>query len=905
MRAAAAEVQQSIAEHAAAAVGIVHLWSLDVPPADERDATSLLSAQETSLGSILTVVQALGRMSFASDAAPRLFITTRGATAAGATAPVELSQAAVWGLGMGVAQEHPELRPTRIDLDATATVESQVASLLGCLTLPPEDDQYAVRGASRYVPRITPYVAPAVASPAGTLQRLERSASGVFEDLSLVTLPRVAPAPNRVEIEIHAAGLNFRDVMNAVAMRDDDEPLGGECAGRVVAVGEGVTEFAVGDAVVAIAEAAFSTFATADAGHVAPLPSGLSFAEAATLPFAFMTAHHALYGCAKLQRGETVLIHAAAGGVGLAAVQLVQSAGGDIIATAGSESKRAFLRQLGVEHVFDSRSTSFAADVMRVTDNRGVDVVLNSLAGEFIPASASCLTPTGRFLEIGKRDIWSDADFTAVRPNGAYFAIDLARVRLESPAESHALFRATIAEAAAGRIRPLALRAFPLHQAAAAFRFMAQARHIGKIVLVPEGATRGALDRLVPDATYLITGGLTGIGLLTATHLVARGARHLMLVGRRAPSDAVMTTLAAMRDAGVEVRTASVDMGSAADVDRLLRDVAASMPPLRGVIHSAGALDDGALLQLSWPRFVTPLKAKMDGSWALHVHTRHQPLDFFIMYSSVASVLGSSGQSNHSAANAFMDALAFHRRAEGLPATSISWGAWSEIGAAADRRVDQSVAALGIGVITPTAGLQMLDMVTRGDAAHVTALPVQWLQLRAHRHPRNGSRYLDRVAHAAVVAPSARPQAAAGTQRGASAVDLDALRDATPARRHAAMLAFAGDHVARVLSAPSAQSIDVDQPLNELGLDSLMAVELRNRLSRGLQLERSLPATLVFDHPTLDAIARFLVDTVLPGGVDADVPAPAVAVPTDAVGAIDDLTDEQIDAMFANRMRNS
>jgi aryl carrier-like protein len=320
------------------------------------------------------------------------------------------------------------------------------------------------------------------------------------------------------------------------------------------------------------------------------------------------------------------------------------------------------------------------------------------------------------------------------------------------------------------------------------------------------------------------------------------------------------------------------------------------------VVHSAGALDDGALLQLPWSRFVTPLRAKMDGTWALHVHTHHLPLDFFIMYSSVASVLGSSGQANHSAANAFMDALAFHRRAEGLPATSISWGAWSEIGAAADRRVDQRVAAVGIDVITPANGLAMLDLVMRGDAPHVVALPVHWAQLRANRHVRNGSRYLDRVARAAAVATTARPVAGAA-HRATSAVDLDAVRAAPPARRHAMMLAFAGEHVARVLNAHSDAAIDVDQPLNELGLDSLMAVELRNRLSRGLHLERSLPATLVFDHPTLDAIAHFLVTTIVPDQRAAEPPT-GQAPPTDAVGVIDDLTDEQIDALFANRTRD-
>jgi acyl transferase domain-containing protein/NADPH:quinone reductase-like Zn-dependent oxidoreductase len=894
-------LRREIETHASQVAGIVHLASLDLPRPSDEIGLSLLPGQARSLGTLLEAVQALGAMSFRTGATPRLVVVTRGATAVEGVAPLSLSQTAVWGLGMGIAQEHPELRTLRVDLDPAASVDAAAEALRSCLVLPPDDDQIAVRRGLRFVPRIKQLEVLTRAS-ADSLLRLERSPSGVFDDLSLVPRPRVAPGPRRVEIEIHAAGLNFRDVMNAVALRDDDEPLGGECAGRITAVGDGVTDLAVGDAVVAIAEAALGTYAVADIGHVVPLPEGMTFAEAATLPFVFMTAHYALNTCAQLQPGDTVLIHAAAGGVGMAALQLARNAGATVIATAGSDHKRRVLREYGVEHVFDSRSTSFVNDVLRVTGHRGVDVALNALAGEFIPATASCLTPTGRFLEIGKRDIWTAADFATVRPEGRYFAIDLARLRLDSPAESHALFRDTIAAAAAGMIRPLPLRAFPLPDAPEAFSYMAQARHVGKIVLVPSRALSGRLERLSPDATYLITGGLSGLGLLTARHLVSHGARYLMLVGRRAPDAEAAALIADLRVQGVDVRVTATDVGVASDVKRVIDEIAATMPPLRGVVHSAGALEDGALLQLTWPRFVTPLRAKLDGTWAMHQSTRHLPLDFFVMYSSVASVLGSSGQGNHSAANAYMDALAFHRRAEGLPATSISWGAWSEIGAAADRQVDRSITEVGIRVITPNAGLGMLDSALHSDEPHVVALPVNWERLREHRHARNGRRYLDLVARLAAPAVEVGREARHAPHPKSAAVDIEALRDAPVSRRHAALLAFAGEHVARVISAPSAQSIDVDQPLSELGLDSLMAVELRNRLSRGLQLERSLPATLVFDHPTLDAIARYLVETVFP---DTDVSTPTrAASANDALGAIDDLTDEQIDALFANRMRN-
>jgi acyl transferase domain-containing protein/NADPH:quinone reductase-like Zn-dependent oxidoreductase/SAM-dependent methyltransferase len=884
--------------------GIAHLWSLDVAPIRERDASSLMPSQRENIETLLTLVQQLGRRSFDVNGAPRLWIATENAQPVGVPARLNLAQAPIWGLGQGIAREHPELAPARVDLDRSASVAEQADALFALLGRSSRDDQFAIRSGAAYVPRLTPYVSPSTvpASP-GVVERLVHSAQGTLEDLTLVTTPRRAPLDGQVEIEIHAAGLNFRDVMNAVAMRADPEPLGGECAGRVVAVGEDVTGVTVGDAVIAIAEGCFATSAVTDVAQIALLPKGMSFAEAATIPFAFMTATFALIECARLQRGETVLIHAAAGGVGQAAVQIARANGATIIATAGSEAKRRFLSEQGIEHVLDSRSVAFADAVRSLTGGTGVDVVLNSLAGDFITAGVSCLADDGRFCEIGKRDIWSPEQFAEVRPRGRYFAIDLADLRQKDPARSAALFRAVVADVEAGAIAPLPVHAFGLRDASNAFRFMAQARHIGKIVLVPEETSRGSLERLVPDATYLVTGGLSGIGLLTAQRLVERGARHLVLAGRRAPSDAAQAKIAGMRAGGVDVRAPSVDVGDMEALRAMFAEIDASMPELRGVVHSAGALDDAALLQQSWNRFATPLHAKVDGAWGLHVLTSGRRLDFFTLYSSVASVFGSSGQANHSAANAFLDALAGHRRALGLPAISVSWGAWSEVGAAADRRVDARIGALGIGMMSPTRGLDLLDAVTRGDAAHVVAIPVTWARFLPTRDASSGRAFFDRVAapERSVRSVPAIARTTSTTPASAGVIDREALADASSAQRSAMLIAFVGEHVAHVISAPSARSIAVDQPLNEIGLDSLMAVELRNRLARGLQLSKSLPATLVFDHPTLEALAQYLETVVVPLVVEAP---PQSAVSTDSAATLDDLTEEQIEALFASRMGN-
>ncbi|MEP7209607.1 MAG: SDR family NAD(P)-dependent oxidoreductase [Alphaproteobacteria bacterium] len=868
--------------------GVIHLRTLDLPRLGDTAIEAVAAKQKNSLGSLLDLVQALGRATFAG-AAPRLWIVAKGGQAISELAPVNPAQAPIGGMARTVALEHAELRPTLVDLDPAADPQVDAAALFGCLASADAEDQIAIRSGAQFVARLAKGAGAANRDPV----RLEAGDSGVIDDLRLVPVARRTPGPGEVEIRVVAAGLNFRDVMNAVAMRADPEPLGGECAGRVVAVGEGVQGFAIGDHVVVLAEASFAAFATTSADLVAKIPNDVSFAEAVTLPFCFMTAYHALSVLGRLAPGETVLIHAGAGGVGTAAIQIAQNIGARVLATAGSEEKRAYLRSLGVEAVFNSRDLAFADQVMALTSGRGADVVLNSLAGEFITESVRCLSPKGRFLEIGKRDIWSNEQFRAVRQNGEYYAIDLAAMRHNDPDGTARLFGLVPDKVRTSEWKPLPLTRFPLARAAEAFRFMAQARHIGKVVLVEDDLDAAATMHVRADGAYLVTGGLSGLGLLTAQQLVRRGARTLVLVGRRAPSKEAKVAIAAMEAEGAKVAVVQADMAQPKVVAEVLAAIEAGPTPLRGVVHSAGALLDGALMQQSWDRFVEPLGAKVDGAWALHAMTRRARLDFFVMYSSIASVLGSAGQANHAAANAFMDALALHRRAEGLPALSISWGAWSEVGAAADRNLGDRVGARGIGMITPEQGLMALDQLSASPAPHAAFFPVRWdIFLKGAVTPppllSNIGALQPHVAKPAVRTAAPPPPPAAITAE---------LEAATPARRHERLLAFVAEHVARVTGAPDWRGIDPRQPLNELGLDSLMAVDLRNRLGAGLGVGRSLPATLVFDHPTIEALATYLTRSLFGAGEVAPVETKT------SRETIDDLSEDEIERLFAERTR--
>jgi NADPH:quinone reductase-like Zn-dependent oxidoreductase/acyl carrier protein len=657
----------------------------------------------------------------------------------------------------------------------------------------------------------------------------------------------------------------------------------------VVDVGEGVEGLGRGDEVVAIAFDCLATHAVADARLVVRKPAGLSHAVAATLPIAFVTAWLALHRLAGLGSGDRVLIHAAAGGVGLAAVQIARRAGARVFATAGSPAKHDYLHALGVEHVLDSRSLSFAKDVMALTRGAGVDIVLNSLAGEAIAAGLSVLAPYGRFIEIGRRDIYrnSPMGLAPFRRNLSYSALDLERMCHERPGVVGALLGDVMRRVVERELEPLPVRVFPIAQATDAFRYMAEARHIGKIAfsLSPEEVKVApvvpAPVAIRPEATYLITGGLGALGLTTAGALVDAGARHLALLGRRAPGPAAREAIAALEAKGARIVAVEADVAAPAQVERALAEVRRRMPPFRGVIHAAGVLDDATLLKMTGEQIRAVMAPKAAGAWALHAATKADPLDFFVMFSSASALLGLAGQANYAAANAFLDALARYRRQLGRPALGIGWGPWAGIGLAAHRD-DRGgrLAALGLGSLTPGQGVEALDRLLGDARAHVAVMAFDaeaWCGAQAG--PANP--LFERL----------RP-AERGTAQSVTAGALpDALRAAPPPARRAMLLEHLRGRVARILRLELSH-VDRDAPLKSLGLDSLMTLELRNRLEADLGLR--LSATLVWNYPTVSALTAHLAQLL---GIELEAgPGEACAAEPDLSGVrVAALLDEELD----------
>ncbi|MEM1256295.1 MAG: SDR family NAD(P)-dependent oxidoreductase [Cyanobacteria bacterium P01_H01_bin.21] len=866
--------------------GVVHLWSLNSQVAPHLSTADLEAASVENCGSVLHLVQALGRSRM--QLVP-LWLVTQGAVAlAGETLP-GLAQSLLWGMGRTLALEHPEIGGFRVDLDPDAELAALGPMLFRELHSSRTEAQVALRRQGRYVARLQRYGSALMDNNNNMSWRLAMANQGTLENLQLQPLARQAPLAGEVEIQVRATGLNFLDVLDALGLLPFERGwFGAECAGEVVAVGQGVEEFQIGDTVVAIAPASFSQYVTVTKDLIAPKPVELSFEAAATIPVNFLTAYYALWQVAKLSPGDRVLIHAAAGGTGMAAVQLAQLAGAEIFATASPE-KWETLRSLGVTHIMNSRTLEFVEEILTLTEGQGVDCVFNSLAGEFIPKSLSVLSKTGCFIEIGKNNIWDSEQVYQIRPNAHYAVVDLFQYSYQDPPAIQAMLQTLFKLFSTGDLKPLPLTVFPIESVTDAFRYMQQAKHVGKVVVTQPAKT--VPQPLVVDAegTYLITGGLGGLGLLLAEWLAAQGAQHIMLLSRHQPRAEVEEQLSALKAAGVQVIVVQADVTQSV---QLAQALAQAPSPLRGVIHAAGALADGILQQMPWQQFSSVLGPKVMGAWNLHQLTCDQSLDFFILFSSAASLLGSPGQANYAAANTFLDALAYYRQSQGLAGLSLNWGVWTDVGLAAKKQITTQMAFKGVEAITPQTGEQtFMTLFSQQQISQIGVLPLNWPQFLA-QWPTTKSFFADFIVQE--TAPLAQ-----------RAEFLQQLETVPKTEWQSYLAQHLRQQIATVLGFSSVEEVDLRQGFFDLGMDSLTAVELKNRLQASLDC--SLPTTLVFDYPTGRAVVDYLAQTVLglaPAAVESsEQNVDDVEAPQDALAnQVETLSETEIAALLQQEL---
>lgn len=823
--------------------GVVHLAATSGNGPD-IEAEELADDVRRVGSSALAMVQGI----LDSDSKPKsgIWLVTRGAQDTRREQFAQPAGAILWGFGRVIIRELADLQPRVVDLDGES---SRLADLVDELLRPDGENHIALRSGYRLAARL--------ARANDVLERLTLpNESGWFLMPDEAGDPgRVHPEPQsyrelepyEVRVAMEAVGVNFRDVLISVGMEREDN-LGLEFVGKIIEIGSGVSSVSVGDRVAGIGFSTFGPELITKEALVAPAPPNISKTGLGAAPTAFVTVALS-YDLARLTAGDKVLIHAGSGGVGLAAIEMAKSVGAEIYTTA-SIGKQPYLRSLGITHVYNSRSTEFAEEILRDTDGKGVDVVLNSLTGEgFINASLSCLAQNGRFIELAREGILTEEEMAEQRPDVDYHIIMLDRLKREEPEIPGAALKTVLRNMEEGKLAPISHTRWSLSEAPAAITYMRDTRHIGKIALANSPLQT---DRLREDGTYLITGGLGGIGTTVARWLAEKGAGAIVLNGRRDPDPEAQAVIDELHARGVTVQVEIADVTDSAGIDAMLKRIDQSLPPLAGVIHSVGVLSDGVVGNQTWERFEQILRPKVLGAWHLHRATMDRDLDLFVLFSSAAGVLGNPGQSNHAAANTFLDQLVRHRRALGLAGQAIAWGAWSEVGEAEEQRdrIGELLAERGSRWITPERGIETLEFLIKQDWTNSVAVAIDWESIRSNMQN-----------------PPAMLQRFTATDESESSAAIDSMDD-LPARlsgvpleeREAVFAEFLQHELQAIMRMPSLPNPGAE--FSDLGMDSLMAVALRNNINNALKGIYVAPNTVVFDYPSITRLAAYLTEEV-------------------------------------------
>jgi len=784
---------------------------------------------------LIHLVQVLGKMTW--HVPPCLWIITKGAQSIeNISSGCNPFETAMWGFGKSLALEFPELKCSIVDLDPL--MRDDFSSLIQIFLSADHESLIALRDRKCFAPRLVKYDKPYERQQHVCLKT---SGVGSLDHLYLDGFEHRKPGSSEIEIHVKASGLNFRDVLHALGMikveKDTDIPFGFECAGIVGSVGSDVTHIQSGQSVIAVlAPGSMSNIVNVRKEYVYPMPNSLSFESAATVPLVFLTAWYGLCHLAKISENETILIHAASGGVGLAAIQIARLKKAHIIATA-SDAKRQRLHEMGIQHVLNSRTLDFAEQIKPLTNNKGVDIVLNSLTGDFIAKSLRVLKKEGRFIEIGKIGILTETEVAQIRPDIHYYPFDLGEVGNESPEMIQTMLQQMMPEFDQNNLSPLPYHAFQLNDIVSAFRYMAQAQHFGKVVV----SIQESRFQIHSNATYIITGGTGALGQIVSKWLIEKGATCILSISRHAGDhhDLDQNTIIYK----------SCDVSCEKSMKLLFDEIEHSLPEVKGVIHAAGVLDDCSMIEQTWERFENTMKPKIWGAINLHQCTQKCSLDFFVMFSSSASLLGSAGQSNYAFANAFLDGFAQHRRSMGLCGTSINWGPWESGMAVSGAQTNRNMTDKGISPVSSDDAIASLEIILDKDFSLSGVIDIDW-QIYEQTVECQGE-FLQTLYHERKNISSQEPQQTLSDQ----------LKQAQDEKREHLILSYLQKTGSKIAGYEDDQHMDIDKPLIDAGFDSLMAVEFRNILNKALNT--SLPATLIFDYPTLQHISDYILDEVL------------------------------------------
>lgn len=852
--------------------GIVYLWSLDDLFSKKGTIKNLELDQENSLGNLLHLVQAMVKQNI--NKLEKLVLVTRGSQAVFLEQDgMNLAQSSIWGMGGVISLEQSDWNCVRIDLDLMYSPE-EATCLSNEILSHNQDDQVAFRYGKRVIPRLIKRSETGIDAkellpiPRSENYRLASKKLGCFDHLYYQETSRYLQGSNEIEIEVLTAGISFYDVMLGLGLFNSTNKENGinqisfglDCVGRVTAIGDKVKRLNVGDLVMAFGKGCFAKYVNVKANNIVKVPENLSIAASATIPTAYLTAMYGLYYIANLRNNQTVLIHSAAGGVGIAALCLAKAVGAKIIATS-SVSKWDFLKkEMGIQIIFDSRKLDFAEEIKQVTNGEGVDVILNSATGERIAKNFSSLKTGGCFLEIGKQKL-TDEELAHYRSDVTYTAYDLFSIEKNKPHVIQEMLLKIRGMLEEEKITPIPYEIFKAGDERTLFRKMQQGKNKGKYLLSYQFSNRFLSKK--SSGTVLIIGGLGGLGFFVLKWLVSRRIKSIVLIGRRAFSKDVDGMISSLERKDTTIRYLQADVSNKEQLETVFKGFLKNGDSLKGVIHAAGIMDNGLLVQQNWSQFDKVLRSKVQGAWNLHELTKNINLNFFILFSSVTSLTGSIGVGSYAAANSFLDALAHFRQQQGLSALSINWGPWAEVGMLTklDRKARDMWTAQGMRPISTPEGVNLLENLLEQRHPQLAAFQVDWSQWMKHyvkgKEPSILTHFIstEKKNNKYEYQPSQQERlAATGTLLTKPSkigdVDQTVINLSTNQWKETIK-----QLIRKILQIETTSVIEETEPFQELGLDSLMSVELRNLLEK--KLDKNLSATLLFNYTSVETLADY------------------------------------------------
>lgn len=893
---------------------IFHFWSLNLP--QENSIENFYSFQTLTSFFIPKLVRAINKFTLKSKVKPRLWAITKNAVGYN-LGDVELStfSAPLLGMGRTIDNEQPDLKFTRIDI---IEEEKDFKLLFPILKSQIVENELLIRGEEVFASRLfkdnleqnQQIQSNKIIQSNGLQFEAITKEPGLLSNIVLQQKVIILPTEDEVQVEVMSLGINFMNLMSALGIypgkKNGFGTLGIECAGMVTKVGKNVQHLKVGDAVFGMAYHSMTSHINVNGNLMQKIPNKLTYNDAATIPVVFLTAYYGLITLGRLRKGERVLIHAATGGVGLSAIQIAQEIGAEVFATAGSEEKRTYLKSLGINNIYDSRSLDFIEKIKSDTNGKGVDIVLNSLTGAAMVGSLSLLNNFGRFIEIGKKDIYDNAKIgLEIFSRGlSYSMIDFEKMIFETPKFVGELWQEIIPFFENNKYKPLPKKVFTIDKCVEAFEYMSKSEHIGKIIVNVENKQVSILSipksRIVfnENASYLLTGGYGGLGLTFVKWMHENGAKHFILTGRSGPNLDAIAKIEELRKQGIEIIIAQADSSKFSDLERVFSSINENHP-LKGILHLSGVLDDAALQNIEDEQFVRVLKPKVDGAFYLQELSKNIDLDIFLLFSSSTLLFGSPGQSAYCAANAYLDALSSKLNAKGKEAISINWGTVSDVGLAASsgNRGDR-LAEEGVFALSPAECVEAFEKVGNTSKPSLGIFkfdPIKWQNTYTSTQ---SNPYFEHFK---------------GVETNTTSSKIGFKEQLLKIVDNQELVTFVEEAIKEKVSAVlkmNPNKIDTKTAFKTLGIDSLMSIQLKNQLEKSFEL--SISVTAFWTYPNIREFAKFLIDEHELGTNTAnkteefkeeDIQGKSNSVDLKSMN-IEDISDDDISRLLADELNN-